>query len=63
LTTLVGQSETFTLQIGQSIVKNGGFETGDFTGWTMVGNTIVGRGRFATTADSSGFGDGVAQPL
>jgi hypothetical protein len=27
--------------VGQSIVQNGGFETGDFTGWTLVGDTIV----------------------
>ena len=40
-TTQIAQSESFTLQIGQSIVQNGGFETGDFTGWTLVGNTIV----------------------
>lgn len=31
------------LDIGQSIVQNGGFETGDFTGWTLFGNTIVGN--------------------
>ncbi len=29
----------FTLQIGQSLAQNGGFETGDFTGWTQTGNT------------------------
>lgn len=52
LTTQVGQSETFALQIGQSIVENGGFETGGFTGWTLVGNTVVGRGRRATIYDA-----------
>ena len=41
LDTHIAQSESFTLQIGQSLVQNGGFETGDFTGWTLVGNTIV----------------------
>jgi hypothetical protein len=25
----------------QSLVQNGGFETGDFTGWTLAGNTTV----------------------
>jgi hypothetical protein len=29
----------FTLLVGQPIIQNGGFETGDFTGWTLSGNT------------------------
>ena len=49
LTTQVGQSQAFNLQIGQSLVQNGGFETGDFTGWTVVGKTIVGSFRHGTT--------------
>ena len=49
LTTHVGQSEAFSLQIGQSLVQNGGFETGDFTGWTVVGKTIVSSFRHGTT--------------
>jgi hypothetical protein len=39
--THIAHSISFSLQIGQSLVENGGFETGDFTGWTLVGNTIV----------------------
>ena len=32
------QTRQFILQIGQSLVQNGGFETGDFTGWTLNGD-------------------------
>ncbi len=28
----------FTLLVGQSLIQNGGFETGDFSGWTLNGN-------------------------
>jgi subtilase family serine protease len=43
--THIAQNATFNLQIGQSLVQNGGFETGDFTGWTLVGNTVIYNGR------------------
>jgi subtilase family serine protease len=39
--TKLAQNFPFTLQVGQSLVQNGGFETGDFTDWTLVGNTVV----------------------
>jgi len=35
-TTGFTQARQFTLQVGQSLVQNGGFETGDFTGWTLT---------------------------
>jgi hypothetical protein len=35
------QSVGVDLAIGQNIVFNGGFETGDFTGWTLVGDTVT----------------------
>lgn len=31
------QSRTFTLHVGQTLVQNGGFETADFTYWTLSG--------------------------
>ena len=36
----VAQNRQFTLTIGQNIVQNGGFETGDFTDWNLIGTTI-----------------------
>ena len=36
----IGQTRTFTLQVGQSVVQNGGFESGDFLDWTFVGNGV-----------------------
>ena len=37
------QTVSVQLAVGQSIVQNGGFETGDFTAWTLVGDTVVGN--------------------
>ena len=38
------QSLSFTLSIGQNVVVNGGFETGNFTGWTLsASSTNVGN--------------------
>jgi hypothetical protein len=31
----------FTLLVGQPLVQNGGFETGDFTGWTLNGDSVL----------------------
>jgi subtilase family serine protease len=47
----------FTLNVGQSIVINGGFETGDFTGWTLVGNTVIGKDIYDAVESSSSFPD------
>ncbi len=37
------QAVSVQLAVGQSIVENGGFETGDFTAWTLVGDTVIGN--------------------
>jgi hypothetical protein len=42
----VAASLPFTISVGQSIVNNGGFETGDFTGWTLNASS---RYNFVTT--------------
>ena len=43
------QGLAFTLQVAsQNLVQNGGFEAGDFTGWALVGNSVV-NSRFGPT--------------
>ena len=49
------QSVPFTLHVGQSLVRNGGFETGAFTDWTLDGNTVSGGTTFNTVADTSSW--------
>jgi len=47
---------TFGLSIGQSLVENGGFESGDFSGWSLVGNTTISRNIYnAVESTTSGF--------
>jgi hypothetical protein len=50
------QSIPFALSIGQSLVQNGGFETGNFTGWTLTGDAVVGSSIYdAVESASSGY--------
>ena len=44
---------SFTLQVGQSIVQNGGFEAGTFADWTLVGNTVSGNVTYNTVASAN----------
>jgi hypothetical protein len=39
----VTKNRQFTLTIGQNMVQNGGFETGNFSPWVLDGNTTVGN--------------------
>ncbi|HEV2331421.1 MAG TPA: protease pro-enzyme activation domain-containing protein [Verrucomicrobiae bacterium] len=48
----VVQYRQFNLSIGQNIVLNGGFETGDFTDWTLNTNGVQGD----TLVDNGGTG-------
>lgn len=50
----VAISVPFTLQVGQSLMQNGGFETGDFTGWTLSGDTASG-GLIYNAVENSAF--------
>ena len=52
-TTQVAQGVSFNLRIGQSLVQNGGFETSDMTGWTLVGHTISHLGSIVYNAVES----------
>ena len=45
------------VDIGLSIVVNGGFETGDFTAWTLNGNTVIGNNVFNVVTSNDVFPD------
>ncbi len=47
---------TGTMAVG--IVQNGGFETGDFTGWTLVGNGYDGTNLFNGVVTTNSLTDG-----
>jgi len=49
------QSLTVRLDLRDTIVLNGGFETGDFTGWTLVGTTAIGPLVFNAVATENQF--------
>jgi len=39
-TSQAAQGLSCALEIRQALVRNGGFESGDFSGWTLVGNSV-----------------------
>ena len=41
LATLVAQPRLFTLRVGQSLVLDGGFESGSFCHWNLAGKTVT----------------------
>jgi hypothetical protein len=47
-----GQNRQFALRVGQSLVQNGGFETGDFSDWLLTGD----NGGFDFVDDSTILG-------
>ena len=48
----VGQTRQFELQV-QSLVANGGFETGDFTGWSLSGTNMYVTGSPVSVYDGN----------
>jgi subtilase family serine protease len=53
LSSSAAQNDPFTLSVGQNVVQNGGFETGDFTGWTL--NEAGGPFSFVDDGSNVGF--------
>jgi subtilase family serine protease len=45
------------LVLTPSIVQNGGFETGDFTGWTLAGNGVIGNNIYNAVISAGSLGD------
>jgi hypothetical protein len=50
------QAVTAIVSVG--IVQNGGFETGDFTDWTLVGNTVDASNVFNAVVSAGSLNDG-----
>ena len=60
LTSSLAQLRQFTLQVGQELVQDGGFEAGDFTYWTLAGgltaytNNFVDDGTYTSYSPLAG---------
>lgn len=49
------QTVEVRFDLGQSIVQNGGFEIGDFTAWTLVGDTVISNLVYNVVATENDF--------
>jgi hypothetical protein len=54
MTSGVAQTRQFTVQVGQSLLQNGGFETGDFSDWTFSGSSSENSASASSFAVHSG---------
>jgi subtilase family serine protease len=54
LTSGIAHARFFSLVVSESLVQNGGFETSDFTDWTLFGRGIIGN--YIANAVESPFG-------
>jgi len=50
--------QALTAMVSVGIVQNGGFETGDLTDWTLVGNTADGSNIFNAVVNAGSLSDG-----
>ena len=55
LTSHLVQLRQFTLQVGQDLVLDGGFEAGDFSYWTLSGESSIYTNNYADSGSSTGY--------
>jgi len=53
------QTIPVVLQVGQSIMQNGGFETGTFANWTLVGDGVSGNNIYNAVESRSSYASAV----
>lgn len=55
LASQLGQLRQFTLQVGQDLAQDGGFEAGDFTYYTLSGDLAAYTNNFADDGSNTGY--------
>jgi hypothetical protein len=55
LTSQLAQLRQFTLQVGQDLVLDGGFEAGDFCYWTLSGDSSIYTNNYADDGNYTGY--------